>query len=96
MDPTFITPDQWALLRSLVHSVWFYLLFLVLFAGSLLLALAVLPSLVHTRHLPPRALRVRPLLALVALAALAGLALSLASAVATSDVVGQVYSRYFF
>ena len=96
MDPNVVTSADWAQLWDLLHFLWLTLLFVVGFAGNLLLALAVIPSQVHSGHLPAGALRLRPLLLLLALVALVGVALSLATAVSQAEVVGRIYPKWFF
>jgi len=96
MDPQVVTSADWAQLWDLIHFMWLTLLFVAGFAGNLLLALAILPSQVRTGHLPAGVLRLRPLLFLMALVALAGAGISLGVAVSQAGVVGRIYPKWFF
>ncbi|MSQ40481.1 MAG: hypothetical protein EXR55_02235 [Dehalococcoidia bacterium] len=78
MDPNFITSDLWRSLTSNLMLLWGFAGSVILFAGSLLLAIAVIPSLVGSGHLPSTppgpAKMVRPLFFFLALVGAAGVA----------------------
>jgi hypothetical protein len=95
MDPAFITNPQWDDISSLL----FYLLFVpgvaILLAFTVLLAHGVIPSLIATEHLPAKLDRVRPGLYLGALA-LAGAFIFFFVSIATrTDVLKEIYSRWW-
>jgi len=60
MDPNMPTAQDWNAIFPLLLDLWLFVLFMVGFAGSLMLAHAVIPSLVWTHHIPQRASSVRP------------------------------------
>lgn len=70
LTPESIGPAQWNSLTALLLTLWLFALATTVFSLSLLLAHAVVPSLDITGQLPSRAGRLRPVLYVVALAAL--------------------------
>ena len=68
----YITTADWANISGLLFPLWGLVFAVFSFAGSMLLAHAVLPSLAATRDLPdPRLLMLRPPLYISAVAFLA-------------------------
>ncbi len=80
-DPEPITAATWSDISDWLLAMSVYIVFVVTFAFSMLTALAIIPSLVSTGHLPARALKLRPpivgfgLIALLAAASVMGLAI---------------------
>jgi hypothetical protein len=62
VDPEFILTGTWLEIAQLLVRMWVFVLFQVVFAFSLLLAHAVIPSLIDTGHLPAATNRIRPVL----------------------------------
>lgn len=94
-DPGAIGPFEWSEIGKLLHNLWFYYALIIAFAFTMLTAMAIIPSMVATRHLPPTASLVRFSLVLTALAIL-GLALTLM--IYTADVARVIeifYDRYW-
>ncbi|MCS7207518.1 MAG: hypothetical protein NZ951_06250 [Dehalococcoidia bacterium] len=97
MDPIALNAEQWAQVKALLHVLWLLPFFAAGLALLLMLALAIIPSLVGTRHLPVDTVRVRGLLLLVGLAAVAGIAIVFARVVpAVEDIVRQVYPKFLW
>jgi hypothetical protein len=71
MTPECLTASEWNNLASLLNTIWLFAPSLIAFALSLLLAHAIIPSLVTSGDLPPAMTRARPLLYLTSLAAFA-------------------------
>lgn len=60
-DPTFITALDWQRVGGLLLTLWWFLGSILGFAGAMLLAQAVVPSLGFTRDLPAGTVRmIRP------------------------------------
>ena len=94
-DPTAIGSFEWSELGKLLHNLWYYLALIVVFAGTMLTAMAIIPSLVSTRHLPASANQFRFSLVL---ASLAFLGLGLTLMIYTEDVarvIGRFYDRWW-
>ena len=94
MDPSALTTDQWAAIGAALKLLWLWVPLIVVFAFSWLLAVAVVPSLVTSRHLPAQSLRLRPLLLLVGLASLVGAVAVGALGLLTAGVLNQFYPRW--
>jgi hypothetical protein len=62
VNPNFIQFDTWQPLFSLLICLWTYVGLEIVFAFALLLAHAIIPSLVETGHLPANTNRIRPFL----------------------------------
>ena len=61
-DPEPITAAIWSDIGDWLLAMGIYIIFIVAFAFSMLMALSIIPSLVSTGHLPAKALKLRPLL----------------------------------
>lgn len=92
MDPQIITAFDWAATVPMIISLYAFVGMMILFAFSLMLGHAVIPSLVGTRHLPERAASYRPLMyGLAVLFFLAALAIFLNFAL---NLAGPIYGIY--
>ncbi|GBD11271.1 hypothetical protein HRbin23_00926 [bacterium HR23] len=96
MDPIALTAEQWAQVKALLHILWLLPFFAAGLALLLMLALAIIPSLVGTRHLPAETTRVRGLFLLVSLAAVAGIAIVFARVIAVRDILVAVYPKFLW
>ncbi len=99
MDPHFITGDLWRSLTSNLMLLWGFAGSVILFAGSLLLAIGVIPSLVGSGHLPARppgpAKVVRPLFFLLALVGAVGVAFFLSQFLpGVVDTMTDIWDRF--
>ncbi|MBI4302032.1 MAG: hypothetical protein HY664_05460 [Chloroflexi bacterium] len=91
MDPEPLTNANWSQITEAIGFLWLFLGSGTAFLGAILLAQAILPSLVISGHTSKRTLKVRPWLYLASLVALtmAGLAL-----VRFIDLAIQVLDSY--
>lgn len=96
MDPIALTPEQWAQIKALLHILWLLPFFAAGLALLLMLAWAVIPSLVSTRHLPSETLRVRGFFLLVSLAGVAGIAIVFARVIQFGDIVRAIYPKFLW
>ncbi|MBI4498813.1 MAG: hypothetical protein HY689_13045 [Chloroflexi bacterium] len=92
MDPRFVTAPEWATIVPMIVSLWAFAGTMVLFAFSLMLGHAVIPSLVGTHHLPARAASLRPFLYTLAVISFALAAFILLNLVA--NLLGPIYGIY--
>ncbi|MCX6024083.1 MAG: hypothetical protein NTZ05_20600, partial [Chloroflexi bacterium] len=77
----------------LLVDLWLFVLFMIGFAGFLMLAHAVIPSLVGTHHLPHRAANLRPFLYAISLTSFA-IAITIFYNFATNlDVIYGIYGK---
>jgi hypothetical protein len=74
MTPANVTAEQYEQIRQALIWFWAFLGLVVAFAANLLVAYAIIPSLISTRDLPTRVGAIRPVLfALAAIFLLAAL-----------------------
>ncbi len=93
MDPNMPSAADWRAIEPLLWNLWLFVLFMIGFAGNLMLAHAVIPSLVGTHHLPHRAASLRPPLYVVSLISFA-VAIAIFYNFATNlDVVYGIYGK---
>lgn len=94
MDVGVITKDTWEGIHNLVTVLWLVLPLAVILGGSLLLSLAVNPSLVSTGELPQRTERLRlPLYAVALISGVALIAVLVATALA-AGIIGDFWPRW--
>lgn len=94
MTPESIGPAEWNSLTALLVTIWLFATTTVVFTVSFVLGHAVLPSLQYTGDLPPRVVRLRPLLYLVALVALGIDVLLFLRLGVQLGIIGQIYQRF--
>lgn len=93
MDPNMPTAQDWTLIEPLLVNLWLFVLFIVGFAGNLMLGHAVIPSLVWTHHIPQRASALRLPLYIISFLSFA-IAIYIFYNFATHlDVVYQIYQK---
>ena len=95
LDPRTITGGDWSVLPALVTFLWLVAFFNVAFAFAMLVAHAVVPSLIATAHIPSRLHRVRPILYILGFGALLLSILAIASWVANLPIIYDVYPKQF-
>lgn len=93
MHAEVTTADQWVQINSGLIWFWAFAACIVVFAANLLLAHAMIPSLVSTRQLPQRVMRVRPVLYVISLIFLVGAIFSLANIVGGLSVLFDLYEK---
>ncbi|MBM3946832.1 MAG: hypothetical protein FJ315_05465 [SAR202 cluster bacterium] len=91
MDPTPLGMAEWSQTGQILRFFFGTLLFVIGFAGNMLLAQAFIPSLVGTGHLPRMVLSVRPALYAVAFACFGVAAFLFYRMVQLRDVFGVIY-----
>ena len=60
-DPAPIDAATWSDIQQWLLIMGIYLVFIIIFGFSILVGLAIIPSLVSTGHLPAKVLKLRPL-----------------------------------
>lgn len=96
-DPAYITQFNWADLGDLLVFLWLVVVPMIAFAGCMLLAHAIIPSLAASGDLPDkRILKLRPLLYLTSAMLLTiVLILVLALLIPEASVLGEIYERWW-
>ena len=79
----------------MLRFLWAYWFFIIGFALTLLIAHAVVPSLVYTRQLPLSIARLRPMLYLGALGILSFALLFLTLTVINGGVIKDIWERWW-
>ena len=93
--PRYVTSADWADIGSLLVPFWVLVFAVLGFAGSMLLAQAVIPSLKDSRDLPdPRLASLRPPLYLGAVAFLALVVMMVVAIADRLDVIGDLFPRW--
>ena len=96
MDPNFVTRQDWADIGEFLLALLFVPGLMIVFAFSMLIAHALIPSLVKSGHLPEEMNKVRRVLYPVAFAALLGVISYLVFvAINAESSFGSVYSRWW-
>jgi len=62
MAPAVVTAEQWQQINQTLIWFWAFLGCIVVFAANMLVAYAIIPSLVSTRDLPAKVAAIRPVL----------------------------------
>jgi hypothetical protein len=62
MTPAVMTAEQWQQIHQTLIWFWAFLGCIVVFAANMLVAYAIIPSLVSTRDLPAKVAAIRPVL----------------------------------
>lgn len=93
INATVTTHTQWAAVNDGLLWFWAFLACVVAFATFLLMAHAMLPSLVSTRQLPQRTLNVRPFVYLLAFIFLVGAFFCFANIVTHLQVLYDIYGK---
>ena len=95
MDPEFLTHADWSGLGGLLRFLWFFSASVVAFALNMLLAQAIVPSLVASNHLPQGMLRVRRMFLAVAMSALVLAVIMLVIVVMRLSVIAGFYEKWW-
>ncbi|MDW7981909.1 MAG: hypothetical protein RMH81_03725 [Thermomicrobium sp.] len=62
MTPANVTAEQWQQIQHTLVWFWAFLGLIVAFAANMLVAYAIIPSLISTRDLPAKVGAIRPVL----------------------------------
>ena len=96
MDPNFVTRQDWADIGEFLLALLFVPGLMIVFAFSMLIAHALIPSLIKSGHIPEDLAKVRRVLYTVAFAALAGvISYVVFVAINAESSFGDVYSRWW-
>ena len=96
MDPDFITREDWSNIGDFLFGLLFVPGLTILFAFNMLIAHALIPSLVASGHIPQDLNKVRPVFYTIALAALAGVvSYVIFISLLAHDSWGGIYSRWW-
>ena len=93
-DPKALTGANWNDIHIWLQWLWIYLPLVVTFALTVLIAHAMIPSLISTGHLPPSANRLRLPLTGFAMAVFVAAAVILVFAVNSTLDVEKFWDRY--
>lgn len=94
-DPNALTNIDWANLSSWLTMYWIYFPVVIIFAFTLMIAHAFIPSAVQTGHLPPAFNRLRWPLTIFALLMLAVAIVLMAFIIMLSPhMLGNIYDRF--
>ena len=93
-DPKALTAADWENIRIWLQWLWIYLPLIVTFVLTMVIAHAILPSLVLTGHLPGKVLRLRVPMTGFALVLLAAAIVILILAINQTLTVENFWDRY--
>ena len=94
-DPQFIDVAVWSGISRLLMWLWVFVPFAIGAGVCFLVAHAAIPSLVSSGHLSRQAERARPVLYLVAFAALVVAIVSMALIGGAAGVIADVFDRWW-
>ena len=95
MDPNFITASDWIEIGRVLTFLFLVPISVISFAFPLLIARAIIPSLVGTGHLPKIVLRLSIPLHLMSATAFVALIWVFFNLLTGSGVIGEVYPRWW-
>ena len=95
MDPEFLTNEHWSGISAMLRFLGAFWFFIIGCALTLLIAHAIVPSLVSTGQLPKSVARVRPVLYLGALGILSFALIFLTLTVINGDVIKDIWERWW-
>jgi hypothetical protein len=95
MDPNFITSQDWIEYRNLVSYLWLFPILIFVFSSSILLSFGIIPSLVESKKMPEKALRIRPFFYVTAIGALAGFIVVLFVARDLARIIENTYLSWW-
>lgn len=94
MDVGIITWNTWEGIYRLLIVIWLVVPLAIIFGGSLLLSMALIPSLISTGELPPNTGRLRRPLYAVALVSGAALVAVLIAMFRAAGVIAEFWPRW--
>lgn len=95
MDPNFISSLDWIEYRDLISYLWLLPILMFVVSSSILVSFGIIPSLVESKEIPEKAQRIRPLLYLSAIGAIAGFVVVLFVAGDLASVIENTYERWW-
>lgn len=95
MDPNALTPSDWQNISIWLTAYWIYFPVVILFAFTLMIAHAFIPSAVQTGHLPPVMERLRWPMTIFALLLLVVAVVLMAFVInLTPQMLGNIYEEF--
>ncbi len=94
MDVEIINRDTWEGLHRLVMTLWLIVPLALVFGISILLSMAIIPSLISTRELPPWSDRHRAPLYALALISGVALVVIIVAVILATGVIGEFWPRW--
>lgn len=95
MDPNALTPGDWQNISDWLTMYWIYFPVVILFAFTLMIAHAFIPSAVQTGHLPPVMERLRWPMTIFALLLLVVAVVLMAFIInLTPQMLGNIYEEF--
>ena len=95
MDPAFVTNEIWHDISGMLRFLWLYVFFIIGFAFNLLIAHAIIPSLVGSGQIPERIAKLRPVFYLASAGILVFALAALVIFLVQVDVVADVLNRWW-
>lgn len=95
MDPAFVTNEIWHNISGMLRFLWVYVFFIIGFALNLLIAHAIIPSLVGSGQIPERIAKLRPVFYLASGGALVFALAALVISMLQVGVVTDVFNRWW-
>ena len=93
MDPQYITSADWRDIGNLLTFIWLILVFNIGFGFNILMAHAIIPSLISSGHLPQRVNKARRLFYAGALGAISMTAFAIGRAFVEGQFLEGIWSR---
>ncbi len=93
VDPQIITASQWDEITSALVYFWLLVFFLGSFAGNLLIAHSVIPSLHTTGHIGDRVVRVRPFFYVMTVVFALAVVWAVVQVVDATEVLRTIYPK---
>jgi hypothetical protein len=93
MTPAVVTAEQWQQINQTLIWFWAFLGCTVVFAANILVAYAIIPSLVSTRDLPAKVAAIRPVLFALAAIFLIGAVFAFVNVVNGIQVLYEIWPR---
>jgi energy-coupling factor transporter transmembrane protein EcfT len=93
MTPAVVTAEQWQQIHQTLIWFWAFLGCIVVFAANMLVAYAIIPSLVSTRDLPAKVAAIRPVLFALAAISLIAAVFAFVNIVNGIQVLYEIWPR---
>ena len=93
MTPAVVTAEQWQQINQTLIWFWAFLGCIVVFAANMLVAYAIIPSLVSTRDLPAKVAAIRPVLFALAAIFLIAAVFAFVNVVNRIQVLYEIWPR---
>ena len=95
MDPEFINSSDWRAIGDMLTFIWLLFFAAVGFGFNFLMAHAIIPSLIGSRHLPARLDKSRPVFYGGAVLALGLVGFALSRVIAKAGLIESFWPRFW-